>query len=198
MAQIVRRTQAARQHLLSHRRRTLAYAREPNSICEHCGQPEPSLGRPAAQLVSLLPRGCQAFDATLRLAIYHRRRVVTSRLRRSGLLDEDNLQPGFEVLGTVQPWIFDFGHRNASLTLVQSLALRTNPEEAMDRALLLQGRVEDVADAEHSRPLNIAVTDEINRDAPAFKYLDHHNVKIVPADDTTALKFLLHPELNLQ
>jgi hypothetical protein len=136
-------------------------------------------------------------DASTALAPARFRQLVTTRLRRSGLIDRDQLQPQFQVLGTVQPWVFDFGHRNAGLTLVQSLALRTTADEAMNRALLLQGRVEDVADAEHSRPLTIAVADEINREAPAVKYLDHHNVKIVAAEDTATLKSLLHPELNL-
>jgi hypothetical protein len=126
------------------------------------------------------------------------RRLVTTRLRRSGLLEGNRLQPRFQVDGTVQPWIFDFGHRNTSLTLVQSLALRTNPDEAMDRALLLEARVADVSEAEQIRPVTIAVTDEVGRDSPALRYLDHHNVKIVPADNTDELKAVLEPELEIR
>jgi hypothetical protein len=59
----------------------------------------------------------------------------------------------------VRPWIFDFGQRNGSLTLVQSLVLQTAPDEAMNRALLLQARVEDVAEAEQVLPRTIPVTD---------------------------------------
>lgn len=157
---------------------------------------------PAAELAELFnlfvaePPSSESAGTSL-LAPSRFRQVVTSRLRRAGLVGENRLQPQFEVAGTVQPWIFDFGHRNASLTLVQSLALRTTPDEAMDRVLLLQGRVEDVRDAEQSRPMTIAITDEINHDIPAFRYLDHHNVRIVPADDTEALRSLLQPELNL-
>jgi hypothetical protein len=51
---ITRRTDRARQ--LLHRRRTALFARELAIACPRCGQSEPSLGRPAAPEVSLLPR----------------------------------------------------------------------------------------------------------------------------------------------
>src|SRR5438445_6119114 len=85
------------------------------------------------------------------------RRFVAKRLRQTGLIGNDRLQAQFQAAGTVQPWVFDFGQRNGSLTLVQSLVLQTESDEAMNRALLLQARVEDVAEAEQTAPRTIAV-----------------------------------------
>jgi hypothetical protein len=126
------------------------------------------------------------------------RRLVAKRLRQSGLVDDNRLQPLFLAAGTVQPWIFDFGQRNGSLTLVQSLVLQTIPDEAMNRALLLQARVEDVAEAEQMVPRTIAVTDEQIPDSPAWRYLDHHKVKIVSVNNSDAIKALMEPELHLR
>ncbi len=126
------------------------------------------------------------------------RRLVANRLRQSGLVNENRLQPQFQAAGTVQPWIFDFGQRNGSLTLVQSLVLQTIPDEAMNRALLLQARVEDVAEAEHTAPRTIAVTDEVVPESPAWKYLDHHRVKMVSVNNGDAIKALMEPELYLR
>ena len=125
------------------------------------------------------------------------RKLVARSLRQSGLVHEDRLQPEFQAAGTVQPWIFDFGQRNGSLTLVQSLVLQTIPDEAMNRALLLQARVEDVAEAEQMVPRTIAVTDEQIPDSLAWKYLDHHKVKIVSVNNSDAIKALMEPELYL-
>jgi hypothetical protein len=126
------------------------------------------------------------------------RRRVAKRLRQTGLLSENYLQPQFQAAGTVQPWIFDFGQRNGSLTLVQSLVLQTAPDEAMNRALLLQARVEDVAEAEHKIPRTVAVIDEQASDAPAWKYLNHHKVVLVWVDDSDSLKMLMEAELDLR
>lgn len=126
------------------------------------------------------------------------RKFVANRLRQSGLVNENHLQPQFQAAGTVQPWVFDFGQRNGSLTLVQSLVLQTIPDEAMNRALLLQARVEDVAEAEQMVPRTIAVTDEQIPDSPAWKYLDHHRVRIVSVHDSDAIKALMEPELYLR
>lgn len=126
------------------------------------------------------------------------RRLVARHLRQSGLVSDTQLQPQFQAAGTVQPWIFDFGQRNGTLTLVQSLVLQTIPDEAMNRALLLQARVEDVAEAEQIVPRTIAVTDEPIPDSPAWKYLDHHKVKIVSVNNSEAIKALMEPELYLR
>jgi hypothetical protein len=126
------------------------------------------------------------------------RKLVARRLRQTGLISDDRLQAQFQAAGTVQPWVFDFGQRNGSLTLVQSLVLRTESDEAMNRALLLQARVEDVAEAEQIMPRTIAVTDGDTSDTPAWKYLDHHKVKIISIDDSDSIKSLVEPELTLQ
>ena len=126
------------------------------------------------------------------------RRLVAKRLRQSGLVNDNRLQPQFQVAGTVQPWTFDFGQRNGTLTLVQSLVLQTIPDEAMNRALLLQARVEDVAEAEQIVPRTIAVTDEQVLDSPAWRYLDYHKVKIVSVNNSDAIKALMEPELHLR
>ena len=125
------------------------------------------------------------------------RRFVAKRLRQTGLIGNDRLQAQFQAAGTVQPWVFDFGQRNGSLTLVQSLVLQTESDEAMNRALLLQARVEDVAEVEQTVPQTIAVVDDKTPDAPAWKYLDHHAVRIVSVDDTDTIKTLVEPELRL-
>ncbi|SRR6266851_7945591 len=126
------------------------------------------------------------------------RRLVARRLRQTGLVSADRLQAQFQAAGTVQPWVFDFGQRNGSLTLVQSLVLQTESDEAVNRALLLQARVEDVAEAEQTVPRTIAIVDDQTPDAPAWKYLNHHAVRIVSVDDSDAIKALMEPELYLQ
>lgn len=67
----------------------------------------------------------------------------------------------------------------------------------MNRALLLQARVEDVAEAEHTAPRTIAVTDEEILDSPPWKYLDHHKVKMVSVNNSDGIRALMEPELYL-
>lgn len=81
---------------------------------------------------------------------------------------------------------------------MQSVVLRAAPDEAMNRALLLHARIEDVAEAEGNAPLAIAVTDEKVGDSAPVKYIDHHHIKVGSIDSSDALKQLLEPELHLR
>jgi hypothetical protein len=124
------------------------------------------------------------FFASVQMAPARLRLRLFRRLDRDGLIGPGRLQQQFRVSGTVFPWEFDLGRSNGSITLVQSIALTGPDDIAVNRALLLAARVDDLRTAHTEMGRVIAAADQIVNGSPSLALLNHHGIEVSAVTDT--------------
>jgi hypothetical protein len=116
---------------------------------------------------------------TVQVAPARLRARLFRRLGQAGLIGPRKLQEHIRVQGTVFPWEFDLGHSNGKVDLVQSIALIAPIDVAVNRALLLAARTDDVRAAKRSHLGHvIAAADRIEKGSLAVKLLSLHEIEI--------------------
>jgi hypothetical protein len=128
--------------------------------------------------------------SAVQLAPAQLRKRVDTWFAKAGWLGPHRFRRGFELRGTVFSWAFDFGLQNGHVTVVQTVALGGPVEPAMNRALLLTARAEDVAKAQDD-PTIIVVADKVESRTPPVRYLNEHGLDPIPAQDHERLSAIL-------
>lgn len=131
------------------------------------------------------------FFGSIQMAPARLRLRLFNRLDQAGLIGPRKLQPQFRVAGTVFPWEFDLGQANGRVNIVQSIALDATDDLAVNRALLLTARIDDIREAHKHRVEHVvAAADRLDSQSPAAKLLDHHGIEVTQVNDPTLPKML--------
>jgi len=125
------------------------------------------------------PRAASAarLFASVQIAPAQMRARLYRRIEKAGLIGPKRMHQQVRLPGTVFPWEFDLGHTNGKVDIVQSIALKAPDDVAVNRALLLAARVEDVRDAGRASVGRvIAAADQTSRSA-GVKLLERHHIE---------------------
>lgn len=140
---------------------------------------------PAAELDDLYstfvaprePSAARVFGTT-QMAPARLRGRLLHRIDQAGLIGPGKLQQQFRVAGTVFPWEFDLGHANGKVDVVQTIALISAEDVAVDRALLLAARADDIREASKKIGRVIAAADRLEVTSAPVKLLSRHDVEV--------------------
>ena len=131
--------------------------------------------------------GAARLFASVQVAPAQLRARLYRRVEKAGLIGPKRLHQQVRLPGTVFPWEFDLGHTNGKVDIVQSIALKAPDDIAVNRALLLTARIQDVRDAGRaSIGRVIAAADQVTR-SPGLKLLEHHEIEV---EDVASPKLL--------
>jgi hypothetical protein len=124
------------------------------------------------------PAGAARVFASVQIAPAQLRARLYRRFDKAGLIGPRRMLQQVRLPGTVFPWEFDLGHANGKVDIVQSIALKAPDDIAVNRALLLAARVEDVRDAGRTSVGRvIAAADQASASA-SVRLLERHAIEV--------------------
>jgi Protein of unknown function (DUF3037) len=135
------------------------------------------------------PGAARVFGTT-QMAPARLRGRLLRRIDQAGLIGPGKFQQQFRVAGTVFPLEFDLGHANGKVDVVQSIALVGAEDVAVNRALLLAARADDIREASKKIGRVIAAADRLEAASPPVKLLLHHDIEVTEIGDPKLLKII--------